>query len=70
MQIKLSTKEKAFIDGIHYAIIQVNSGMTLNDLYFQTTDEFNFAKMTEALKNVDFKKIFEIEDLPLLENMR
>lgn len=69
-QKKLSAKEKSFIDGIHYAIIQVNSGMTLSDLYFQTTDEFNFAKMTEALKNVDFKKIFEIEDLPLLENMR
>ena len=69
-QKKLSAKENAFIDGIHYALIQVNSGMNLNDLYFKTTNEFNYSKMTSVLKGVDLKKLFEVEDLPLLENMR
>lgn len=57
-QPKLSAKEKAFIDGIRYAIAQINSGISLKDLYHQTTDNFDYSKMTASLRNVDFEKIF------------
>lgn len=59
---KLSTKEKAFIDGICYSIVQLNSGTTLKDLYHQTSDSFDFSKMTESLKEVDISKLFATED--------
>ena len=60
---KLSTKEKAFIDGICYSIVQLNSGTTLKDLYHQTSDSFDFSKMTESLKEVDISKLFATEDI-------
>lgn len=59
---KLSTKEKAFIDGIRYAIVQLNSGIELKDLYHQTVDSFDFSKMTGSLKDVTISKLFAIED--------
>ena len=55
---KLSAKEKAFIDGILYAISQINSGISLKDLYHQTTDNFDYSKMTDSLKEIDFSKLF------------
>ena len=61
-QPKLSAKEKAFIDGIHYAIAQINSGRELKDLYHQTTDSFDYSNMTASLKNFDFSTLFSIED--------
>lgn len=57
-QQKLSTKEKAFIDGIRYAIAQINSGISVKDLYHQTIDNFDYAKMTANLKGTDFSKLF------------
>ena len=63
-QPKLSTKEKAFIDGIRYAISQVNSGISLKDLHHQTTDNFDYSKMTSSLKDVDFEKIFAEQETP------
>ena len=60
-QPKLSAKEKAFIDGIHYAIAQINSGTELKDLYHQTTDSFDYSNMTASLKNFDFSTLFSIE---------
>lgn len=63
-QPKLSAKEKAFIDGIRYAISQINSGINLKDLYHQTTDNFDYSKMTASLKNVDFEKIFAEQKTP------
>lgn len=57
-QPKPSTKEKAFIDGIRYAIVQINSGTELKDLYHQTTGSFDYTKMTENLKNIDFSALF------------
>ena len=55
---KLSAKEKAFIDGIRYAIAQINSGISVKDLYHQTIDNFDYAKMTANLKGTDFSKLF------------
>ena len=57
-QPKLSAKEKAFIDGIRYAISQINSGISLKDLYHQTTNNFDYSKMTASLRDVDFEKLF------------
>ena len=58
---KLSAKEKAFIDGIRYAIAQINSGVSRKELYHQATDGFDYAKMTAILKDTDFDKLFESE---------
>lgn len=57
-QPKLFAMEKVFIDGIRYAIAQINSGISLKDLYHQTTDNFDYSKMTASLRNVDFEKFF------------
>lgn len=57
-QPKLSAKEKAFIDGIRYAIAQINSGISLKDLYHQTMNTFDYSKMTDNLKEIDFSKLF------------
>ena len=59
---KLSAKEKAFIDGIRYAIAQINSGTELKDLYNQTTGSFDYSKMSATLKDVDFTALFSTED--------
>lgn len=61
-QPKLSAKEKAFIDGIRYAIAQINSGTELKDLYNQTTGSFDYSKMSATLKDVDFTALFSTED--------
>ena len=58
---KLSAKEKAFIDGIRYAIAQINSGVSRKELYHQATDGFDYVKMTAILKDTDFDKLFESE---------
>ncbi len=58
---KLSAKEKAFIDGIRYAISQINSGTELKDLYHQTTECFDYSKMTATLKGIDFTALFSKE---------
>ena len=63
-QPKLSAKEKAFIDGIRYAIAQINSGISLKDLYHQTTDKFDYSKMTASLRDVDFEKLFVEPESP------
>lgn len=63
-QPKLSTKEKAFIDGIRYAISQINFGISLKDLYHQTTNNFDYSKMTASLKDVDFEKLFAEPESP------
>ena len=57
-QQNLSAKEKAFIDGIRYAIAQINLGISLKDLYHQTTNTFDYSKMTASLKDVNFEKLF------------
>lgn len=57
-QQKLSVKEKAFIDGIRYTIAQINSGISLKDLYHQTMNTFDYSKMTDNLKEIDFSKLF------------
>lgn len=54
----LSAKEKVFIDGIRYAISQINSGISLKDLHHQTTDNFDYSKMKASLRDVDFEKLF------------
>ena len=58
---KLSAKENAFIDGIRYAISQINSGTELKDLYHQTTECFDYSKMTATLKGIDFTALFSKE---------
>ena len=58
---KLSAKEKAFIAGIRYAVAQINSDMELKDLYHQTTESFDYSKMTAILKDVDFEALFSTE---------
>ena len=63
-QPKLSAKEKSFIDGIRYAISQINSGISLKDLYYQTTNNFDYSKMTASLKVVDFEKLFTEPESP------
>ena len=63
-QPKLSAKEKAFIDGIRYAISQINSGICIEDLYHQTTDNFDYSKMTASLKDVDFERLFAESESP------
>lgn len=60
-QHKLSAKEKAFIDGIRYAIAQINSGTELKELYHQTTESFDYSKMSATLKDVDFTALFSKE---------
>lgn len=56
---KLSSKEKSFIAGIHYAIIRINEKKNLKDLYLETSSEnFDFVKMTEVLKNTDLTTLF------------
>lgn len=57
-QQKLSVKEEAFIDGIRYTIAQINSGISLKDLYHQTMNTFDYSKMTDNLKEIDFSKLF------------
>ena len=61
---KLSAKERAFVDGIRYAIAQINSGISLKDLYHQTTDKFDYSKMTASLRDVDFEKLFVEPESP------
>lgn len=63
-QPKLSTKEKSFIDGIRYAISQISSRISLKDLYYQTTNNFDYSKMTASLKVVDFEKLFTEPESP------
>ena len=63
-QPKHSAKEKAFIDGIRYAIAQINSGICIEDLYHQTTNNFDYSKMTASLRNVDFEKLFVEPESP------
>lgn len=58
-QPKLSVKEKTFIDGIYYAIIQINSGISLKELYHQTKEAFDYSKMTSSLRKADISKLFE-----------
>ena len=60
----LSAKEKAFIDGIRYAISQINSGISLKDLHHQTTDNFDYSKLSDNLKDVDFEKLFAESETP------
>lgn len=60
----LSAKEKAFIDGIRYAISQINSGISLKDLHHQTTDNFDYSKLSASLKDVDFEKLFAEPEFP------
>lgn len=60
-QPKLSAKEKSFIEGIHHAIAQINSGISLEELYHQTSDSFDYSNMNSSLKDVDFSKIFKAE---------
>ena len=60
----LSAKEKAFIDGIRYAISQINSGISLKDLHHQTTDNFDYSKLSASLKDVDFEKLFAEPETP------
>lgn len=60
-ELKLSAKEKAFIDGILYSISQINSGTELKDLYNQTTECFDYSKMTATLKGIDFTALFSKE---------
>lgn len=67
-QPKLSAKEKAFIDGVRYAIAQINSGMNLKDLYHQTNETFDYSKVTTSLKEADFSKLFDAsETIPVPE---
>jgi ParB-like chromosome segregation protein Spo0J len=61
-QSKSSAKEKAFSDGIRYAISQINSGTSLKDLYHQTNETFDYSKMTTILKEVDFSKLFDASE--------
>ena len=61
-QSKSSAKEKAFIDGIRYAISQINSGTSLKDLYHQTNETFDYSKMTTILKEADFSKLFDASE--------
>lgn len=63
-QPKLSAKEKAFIDGIRYTIAQINSGICIEDLYHQTTDNFDYLKMTGSLRDVDFERVFAEPKIP------
>ncbi len=63
-QQKLSAKEKAFIDGIRYAISQINSGIGLKELYHQTMDDFDYSKKIVSLKSVDFEKLFAESETP------
>lgn len=57
--LKFSAKEKAFVDGIRYAITQINFGISLKELYHQTEETFDYSKMTTSLKETDFSKLFE-----------
>ena len=66
-QPKFSAKEKAFIDGIRYAITQINSGTELKELYHQTTDSFDYSKLTSTLKDVDFTTLF-CKEVPESQN--
>ncbi len=59
MQSKHSSKEKAFVDGIHYAIAQIASGISLEQLFHQTTESFEYSKMVKALKETDFPMLFK-----------
>ena len=61
---KLSVKERAFVDGIRYAIAQIKSAISLKDLYHQTTDNFDYSKMTTSLRDVDFEKLFVESESP------
>ena len=58
-QPKVSTKEKAFIAGIRYAIVQINSGISLRDLYHQINGNIDYSKMSASLKETDFSKLFD-----------
>ena len=63
-QPKLSAKERAFVDGIRYAIAQINSGISLKALYHQTTDNLDYSKMTASLRDIDFEKLFVEPESP------
>ena len=56
---KLSPKEKAFIDGIRYAIVQINSGISLKDLHNQINNNIDYSKISANLKETDFAKLFD-----------
>lgn len=57
-QPKLSAKEKALVDGIRYAIAQVNSGISLKELYHQTKENLDYSSITACLKETEFSKLF------------
>ena len=63
-QPKLSAKEKAFIDGIRYAISQINSGISLKDLYHQTKENLDYSGITANLKGTFFSKLFTEPETP------
>ena len=63
-QPKLSTKEKAFVDGIRYAISQINSGISLKGLYHQTKENLDYSGITANLKGTDFSKLFAESETP------
>ena len=54
---KLSAKEKAFAEGIQYAIVQLNSNVSLKDLYKQVTESLDYSNMLLTVKEFDFSKI-------------
>lgn len=58
-QPKLSPKEKAFIVGIRYAIVQINSGISLKDLHNQINNNIDYSKISANLKETDFAKLFD-----------
>jgi len=56
----LNQKDKAFIDGIHYAISQIYAGESIKDIYEKTLTNADIAEMKAVLNDTDLSKMFSV----------
>lgn len=54
---KPTSKETAFLQGIHYAITRFHAGATIADLVTESSDGCNVSVMMASLNGIDFSKL-------------
>lgn len=57
---KINKRDNVFIDGIHYALSQVYTGMSPKDVYLKTIHNTDITEMKAAIKDIDLSKMFSI----------
>ena len=57
---KINKRDNVFIDGIHYALSEVYTGMSPKDVYLKTIHNTDITEMKAAIKDIDLSKMFNI----------